>query len=672
MKVSIKNKLMFGFAIVITVMLLVMLKTFIGLQNLDTIEKRLLNLRFPTVLAGKQLENGVNKSLAGLRGYMILGKEPQKASKMKETRLAGWKDIDDAISKMRELSKLWTNPQNIVELKALETYVEEFRQAQQEIEDIAHSIDEVPAFKTLLTEAAPRAQEVLTAISSMIDEEANLETTPERKQLLKLMADSRGSFAIGLANIRAYLLSGDTKFKDNFEEKWKINEARYKQISELSYIMSLSQSDSWKVYTSNRSEFAEFPSMMFTQRSSEDWNVANYWLGTKAAPKASAILDVLGRMQVNQEKLEKSDSKLLADEISSIEISMLIGIVVGVAIGIAIAMFISRLITKPLIKVVRRADEIANGNLSHEKLEVSGKDELADLTTAINTMNTNLQDIIKQVSSSAGELSVASGQLRSTALQTNQGMENQKLETEQVATAMNEMTSTVQEVAQSASLAAQSALEADKASSTGHDLVSENMQAIKKLARGIEKASLTINKLGDDTNSVDRIVEVINGIAEQTNLLALNAAIEAARAGEQGRGFAVVADEVRTLAARTQESTQEISLTLDKLKSGASNAVQSMQEGHQQAQNCVQQANNTSDNINDITSAVTSISDMNTQIATAAEEQNAVAEEMNRGVVKINSESEVTLQNTRETREAATKVGELSKNLQSVVAKFSV
>ena len=218
MKLTVKNKLLLGFGAVILLMIAVSINTFHSLSKVEVIETRLLELRFPTVLAGAQLENGLNLSLAGLRGYMILGKDPKKAAAMKKARMAGWKEIDAAMNQMHEFSKSWTNPINIASLKEMQGYVEEFRKAQEEVETIAHTDDEIPAFKTLLTDAAPRAGKILKAISAMIDEEDTLEATPERKKLLKLMADSRGSFAIGLAIIRAYLLSGDSKFRDNFND----------------------------------------------------------------------------------------------------------------------------------------------------------------------------------------------------------------------------------------------------------------------------------------------------------------------------------------------------------------------------------------------------------------------------------------------------------------------
>ena len=672
MKLSVKNKMLLGFGAVLLTMVLVALNSFSKINATIEVQDRILELRQPTVLAGLHLTDGVNLSLAGLRGYMILGDDPAKAKIFKDERARGWHQIDASMAKFREFAKGWTVPANVERLQELEGMVEEFRAAQKEVEDISHTNANIPAFNMLLTEAAPRAGKIVAAITKIINLEATLEATGERKALLKLLADSRGSFALGLANIRAYLLSGDTKFRDNFHAKWKVNEARFNQIESITSLFGPQQAEAWNEYKSIRTEFAPYPDKMFALRSAKDWNKANHWLGTKAAPKAKRIMEILTEMRASQDELLAKDDELLKEDAASMKFWMIVGTIFALIIGVVVSLFLSNAITGPLTKVVSRAKEIADGNLTTPDYTSSGKDELTELSVAINVMNNSLRDVLTSVGRSSDEMSAAANQLLATSDKTSTGMENQHHETDQVATAMNEMSATVQEVANNASEAAVSAGQADQEAADGKVVVSETVESIQQLASRIGDAAANINKLGEDVNGVDDIVEVINDIAEQTNLLALNAAIEAARAGEQGRGFAVVADEVRTLAARTQESTVQIRNMLDSLKKATGEAVVAMDEGEKQAQQSVEQANSASSSLEAITAAVAAINNMNTQIATASEEQSAVTEEMNRSVIRISEEAETTLENTRETAAAANQVQGLSSQLQTMVAKFKV
>ena len=672
MNLTIRGKLYAAFGVVLLVVVAVAVVAGYRIQKTSEIQNRVANLRQPTVLMSQNLRNGVNLSLAGLRGYIILGGNPEKALIFKKERAQGWLEIDKAVAQLEVLSNRWTDADNITRLQTLRQMIEVFRVAQDDIEGIAHKSENIPSLHMLLTGAAPKAAVVIDSITDLINEESRLAATKDRKKLLKLFADSRGSFALSLANIRAYLLSGDESFLEDYWAKWNTNQARLDQLAKLDHLFSKGQSRNWKRYLSARNEFSYFPERMFESRRSKQWNLANYWLGSKAAPKAESISDVLFEMQNSQNALANQDAQELEQQTKKLVLMMLIGGLTILILGSVVSVILGRSITRPLHEVIVRAKEIAAGNLTGGKLKSKGTDEIGDLLAAFNEMSEGLSEVIKQVEISGSELSASATQLTTTAVQVNKSMEDQQQETGQVATAMNQMSMTVQDVARNAAEASSSSEEADRASFEGKAAVEDVVNSINSLARSIDKATIGINKLGEESEGVDDIVAVISGIADQTNLLALNAAIEAARAGEQGRGFAVVADEVRTLAARTQESTEEIRSMLDRLKLGAASAVKMMGEGHVQAQNCVEKANVAAESLSVITGVVKSINDMSTQIATASEEQSVVSEEINKNILNINCGVENILENIKESAEAANKNGDLADEMGRMISRFKL
>ena len=346
---------------------------------------------------------------------------------------------------------------------------------------------------------------------------------------------------------------------------------------------------------------------------------------------------------------------------------------VALLVGIVLFGLLSATVVRPLHQAAESMEEIASGQGDlTSRLPVNGRDELAQLAESFNRFVARIQDTVKHVMDSSTKVaSSAEGMLEIT-LVTSDGVQRQRNEIESVATAMNEMTATVQEVARNAANAAQAANEANLQSQNGRKVVENNIQSIRKLANEIGSTAELINKLSDDSESIGSVLDVIRGIAEQTNLLALNAAIEAARAGEQGRGFAVVADEVRTLAQRTQESTREIRDMIERLQSGARDAVTAMEKGREQTESAVGQAASAGDALSSITRAVGSISDMNTQIATAAEEQSAVAEEINRNIATINTVADQAADAAAQTATASEEMSGYATELQSLVARFKV
>jgi methyl-accepting chemotaxis protein len=315
------------------------------------------------------------------------------------------------------------------------------------------------------------------------------------------------------------------------------------------------------------------------------------------------------------------------------------------------------------------ATRMADGDLTAQ-VGPRGNDELARIARAFNRLSERFRQSLGKVSVSTAELALAARQLSAVSEETSHGIGQQQSGTDQVATAMHEMTATVQEVARNTTSAADAARQADSVAQSGASEVRQTVTAINALASEVGRAAQVIQKLSEDSKQIGVVLDVIRGVAEQTNLLALNAAIEAARAGEQGRGFAVVADEVRTLASRTQQSTQEIQEMIHRVQTGADDAVAVMLQGSKQAQASVDQAARAGGSLELIAEAVSRINDMNAQIASAAEEQTAVAEDINRNIVTISQVGVQTATGARQTATASEELARLAAELQQNIGQF--
>jgi methyl-accepting chemotaxis protein len=355
---------------------------------------------------------------------------------------------------------------------------------------------------------------------------------------------------------------------------------------------------------------------------------------------------------------------------SARNVTLMLG-AIALVVGLFVAMLIGRTIATPICSAARAMNEIAEGDGDlTQRLVEEGKDEVAQLGKSFNHFAEKVRLMVLQVAGSTSQLATAAEEMSMITNETNQGVRKQQAETEMVATAMNEMTATVQEVARHATEASDAAQSADKETQAGTNVVKQTVDIINNLANEIEEAMGVIIKLETDSDNIGTVLDVIRGIAEQTNLLALNAAIEAARAGEQGRGFAVVADEVRTLASRTQESTQEIQKMIESLQQGSRNAVKAMESSQTQSQQSVEQAMKAQGSLDVITAAVTTISTMNIQIASAAREQSSVSEEINKNIVNISQVVEQTADGAQQTLTASHELANLANKLQNLVGQF--
>ncbi len=396
----------------------------------------------------------------------------------------------------------------------------------------------------------------------------------------------------------------------------------------------------------------------------------SFGVGSKAFDEMRSVIDQLTDVTLAEAAKARDAAQ---EQTASVQRQNIAAMIFGLVLCALMAAMVPIAVLRPMDRLLAHIEDIADGDGDLTlRLQVSSRDELGHLAATVNRFIEKLQGIVRGIAASTGELGGGAEHLSMVASESQVTVERQLHQIEQVATAMNEMAATVQEVARNATVAADGAREADSAAGTGVAVVSQAVQAISDLASEVENAGEVIQQLEGESAKIGDVLDVIKGIAEQTNLLALNAAIEAARAGEQGRGFSVVADEVRTLASRTQQSTREIQAMIESLQERARRAVEVMVEGRGKAKVSVEHADAAGDALARITRAVATIRDMNAQTATAAEEQSTVAEDINRNTVSIRDLADKSADAGRQTSSAAKQMSSLATDLQRRVGHFKV
>ncbi|MGU9806962.1 UNVERIFIED_CONTAM: methyl-accepting chemotaxis protein [Pseudomonas sp. CM11] len=346
-------------------------------------------------------------------------------------------------------------------------------------------------------------------------------------------------------------------------------------------------------------------------------------------------------------------------------------LVIATGLTLLFAWLLTNSITRPIGSALDAAEEIAKGNLTRP-ITVDGNDEAGRLLRAMSTMQDKLRDTLQQISGSATQLASAAEELNSVTDESARGLTQQNNEIEQAATAVNEMTSAVEEVARNAVSTSEASKDATASAGDGRDLVQETVSAIERMSADVQSTATLIGDLANESRDIGKVLDVIRGLADQTNLLALNAAIEAARAGEAGRGFAVVADEVRALAHRTQQSTSEIERMIGSIQSGTEHAVDSMRNSTERAESTLNIARGAGLSLDTINTAIVEINERNLVIASAAEEQAQVAREVDRNLVNIRDLSVQSATGANQTSAASAELSRLAVDLNSMVGRFSL
>ncbi|HEB58807.1 MAG TPA: methyl-accepting chemotaxis protein [Gammaproteobacteria bacterium] len=530
-----------------------------------------------------------------------------------------------------------------------------------------------PAFQYAYENLNNHALVIQQNLAQVVAAERDEEISEARRNLLFLTTDLRQSWINVLNGVRAYMAFRGKTDRENLQLFLDVFKDKLARVNEHAEMLNFEQSDSLEQVNEHTAAYLKALTGMIEIHSSDRWRTDAYLIRNEVGPLTATIKANIRKLVDLQRTHNAELSDALITDVAGTWYFVAVLVVVGLVIGIGSAWLISTLVVSPLRNAVAAMEDIAQGegDLTH-RLDVKGKDEIAQLARAFNLFADKIRDTIAQVTGATSQLAAAAEEMSHISTETSNGVQRQRSETEQVATAMNEMTATVQEVARNAESAAEAARGADEESSKGQHVVTESVSSIDTLAGEVERAAGVIQRLEKDTESIGTVLEVIQGIAEQTNLLALNAAIEAARAGEQGRGFAVVADEVRSLASRTQSSTQEIKEMIERLQANAQDAVNVMEGGREKARSSVDFASKAGEALERITGAVNAIATMNNQIAEAARQQGEVSEEINRNVVNISQVAEETSGSTSQLANASQELARLAADLQGLVGRFKV
>jgi len=374
-----------------------------------------------------------------------------------------------------------------------------------------------------------------------------------------------------------------------------------------------------------------------------------------------AISEQLSKRQIDQGDIDVKDAFTLLGGAS----------LAALLIGVLAAWVITRQIVVPLKMTLANAERVADGDLTHEMV-VSRRDELGALQRSMQRMTVNLRQLIGGLRDGVQEIAGAAEELSAVTEQTSAGVNGQRTETDQVATAMSQMTAAVQDVARNAEQASGAAVNASREASEGNEVVGQAVAQIERLAGEVDNSMTAMAGLKRESEKIGSVLDVIKGVAQQTNLLALNAAIEAARAGEAGRGFAVVADEVRSLAQRAHTSTEEIEQLISGLQSGTVRVADSLESSRALTVSSVELAQRAGVALGSITRSVSAIESMNHQIAAAAEQQSSATEGINRSVINVRQISEQTAAASDETAASSVRLAQLGAELQAMVGKFKL
>ena len=633
--ISVNMKLALGFGLVLTLTLLMAISDWLSLGKLIDRSNWMSDI------------TRLNSSLTNLRvarlQYMLTDGDEAAAQNVQT-------NLDAFVVQQKQLIASFKSPEN---LKLLNEQHEIIKQYQSALVTMRKAYVESAVSRDEMDQYSKVARDAMDLLKSRVMQSSASEQ--DRFEQLETLTTVREKFLVARYQVRAYIAAQTTANEQAARQQ--LNEAIASLTALNTYFVASAPEtlrtldDALAHYQHALQVYAD------TDKTITDMRKEMTDYGSGILNRSDALYTI---------QLERRDN-----ESASANTIQLVSTLLVLLFGILAAVIITRQITRPLRETLEVVERIAGGDLSHN-LRVTRRDDLGVLQQGIARMGTTLRELIGGIRDGVTQIASAAEELSAVTEQTSAGVNSQKIETDQVATAMHEMTATVQEVARNAEDASQAAAAADAEAREGDQVVNQAIDQIERLAVEVGRSTEAMAVLQRESDKIGSVMDVIKAVAEQTNLLALNAAIEAARAGEAGRGFAVVADEVRGLAQRTQKSTEEIQTLVAALQSGTQHVASVMNSSRSLTDSSVTLTRQAGTSLQGITRTVSNIQSMNQQIAAAAEQQSAVAEEISRSIINVRDVSEQTAAASDETAKSSIELARLGNQLQMMVSHFRI
>ncbi|MGD8939429.1 MAG: methyl-accepting chemotaxis protein [Gammaproteobacteria bacterium] len=667
--VTIRHKLWGGFFVILIVLLVVSIKTLWSVADTQHRVGGMTQDYQPTLMAAMNLRAALKETTTAL-GFYLLTQRPHYLQSYEDYL----RRLDVAIDNLRQTPLLQRDTEVAETVADVEAGLNEFKSYKAKMVQLAQNLtDNFSALGYAGSNINPLSREMLQAISNMLLSEQEEAANAERRKLLNAMADLRYLWSSVINNARIYMFYGNDDALSNVYLFIQGAKDLLAKIQNMGVALTFEQEEAIPFLKDAISKWENHLKAVVDLHKGDKVRMDAYLIRTEVSPVLDRIDNKLQRLShYLRDRTNNSSQELIAQTQTTTNVVSFL-LVAGIGVGIMLAWLMTRMIVTPIRVVAAAMEDIADGDgdLSR-RLNVSGSDEVALLASGFNRFVEKTQHIIRQVSESVGQLDAATGEMTHITDTTTRTMMQQKQQTTLVADAVNEMSAAAQEVAQNAEQTAQAAQHADQETHHSRQIVDQAIAGVDELGDDIRQTGEVIQKLGDDVQQIGAVIGVIRDVTEQTNLLALNAAIEAARAGEQGRGFAVVADEVRTLATRTKESTDTIIEKVETLIRDAKLAVDRMQTNTDKAKAVIGLANNAGETLTSVTQAVANINSMTEQIAQAVDQQWKVAQTVNANIENIIQLSDSADQAANQVAGNSHGLQRLSENLNTLVAKFKV